>query len=660
MSRFKPIDGVRAPVQHQEACIAETADHFNLTRARTKDIIMRNIFMLIARDTIVEESPHGKPKLISKKQLAKSGVLSDLGCLTHPTRPLYEHQIRVTEALQTQRGLIVVHSVGSGKTLTAATAGHCFLENNPDMVVYVVTPVSLVENFREEIIRSFRGKNLDRYIFRTHAKFAKDLKNNRITQKMISKSMVIIDEIHNYRTKIPKGALKKQHNPYSRIPASFWVQQGIKPAQRVIGLTATPFVNEISDLTTIVSIVTGKDLFAKSKRKKSEFKLLIENSNKVFSFYEIEKGDPRFPTYTIHKIEIVMPADYYKKYMEIERFQARHVQQNFSEAFYGNIRVASNKIDNQTTSPKVMWTVNKVETIVRNGGRVVVFSNFINAGITIIQKNLAKKGIGCNFITGKINRKERNEIVKEYNSGKMPVLLISKAGGEGLDLKRTTAVIMLEPTWNSASRTQIFGRGIRNGSHLDLPESLRHVDCYILLMVKPKIIEGAYKSNLPSGDKFIYNITEDKHVASEAILSRLESLSIEGEALTRWAPHKQSYHIIPVEGGKIQEISGAYNPFEEEDLHVSDKTAQILEEIAEEEYAESEDEYFDLSAEEGGYTSRTEIFGDDDLAGDLGEEILEDLPQDLLSDSDFELSVYGSQGRDSHPEELLGEDDFLI
>jgi len=593
---FVAINGVKAPVHIQEACVKETANHFSLKTGRVKEIIKRNTHMLLTRDTIIGRSPTGKPKAATKKLIS---TLSDLRCFQDASRPLYEHQIRVTQALQTQRELIIVHDVGSGKTLTAVTAADCFLQNNPEMDVIVVTPVSLVENFKEEIIRTYNGRNMQRYTFYTHAKFAKDLKNNRLSQDIISRSMVIIDEIHNYRKKIPNGSATGKVRT-SEIPSSFYVQQGIKNAQKVLGLTATPFVNSISDLITIASIATGKDLFAVSRRKYTPYRLLMKHAQNLFSFYEIEKGDPRFPSYTIHKIEIVMPNDYFQKYMEIEKLKTQNVREKFSKAFYGHIRLASNKIDNKTDSPKVLWTINKVESIVNDGGRVVIYSSFIDSGITLIRDALSKKGIGCNFITGKIKRKERSDIVKDYNAGRMPVLLISKAGGEGLDLKQTSAVIMLEPTWNGASRTQIFGRGVRNGSHLALPERLRHVDCYILLMVKPK---GIKKGGLPSGDKFIHNITEDKQVASDAIMIQLAKLSLEGKELTRWVPQKQNYHIVPPH----PEIEGVYDI--DEEVGISQNTAEILEEIAE-----------------------------DDLGSEIDSEESFDLDNDeLLSDLDFDL-----------------------
>jgi N12 class adenine-specific DNA methylase len=225
--KFVPINGVDAPADVQHECVNATAKHFSLPAGKVKQIISNNVFMLLERDTIVEVSPGGKPKAVSKKTLMG---MKDLRCLSQSTRPLYEHQIRVTETLQHQRSLLIVHSVGSGKTLTAMSAAYCFLENNPTGKVFLVTPVSLVENFREELIRSFRGKyafhtNVEfmkalenertfkalmkkpMFIAYTHAKFAKDLKYQRIPKSILEQSMVVIDEIHNYRTRIPKKAV---------------------------------------------------------------------------------------------------------------------------------------------------------------------------------------------------------------------------------------------------------------------------------------------------------------------------------------------------------------------------------------------------------------------------------------------------------------------
>jgi hypothetical protein len=74
--------------------------------------------------------------------------------------------------------------------------------------------------------------------------------------------------------------------------------------------------------------------------------------------------------------------------------------------------------------------------------------------------------------------------MSDYNSGKVPVLLISAAGAEGLDLKETRSLIILEPYWNDARLDQVKGRAVRYRSHANLPKKDRTVDIYTLVLTK--------------------------------------------------------------------------------------------------------------------------------------------------------------------------------
>jgi SNF2 family DNA or RNA helicase len=98
---------------------------------------------------------------------------------------------------------------------------------------------------------------------------------------------------------------------------------------------------------------------------------------------------------------------------------------------------------------------------------------------------LEEVGIPFRHISGSLPTSKRVEAVKLYNEDKIKVLLITKAGGEGLDLKNTTGVILMEPAWNESANKQVIGRAVRYKSHVTLPVELRMVDIYYLFMVKP-------------------------------------------------------------------------------------------------------------------------------------------------------------------------------
>lgn len=553
----------------ESVCVKKISNRLHISESTVRDVLGLKV-----RDTIVGRSPFKKA---SFDTLSKE-------CVKRSKMKLYDYQNRVVDSVDSNRGTIVVHSVGAGKTLTAVAVGECFLEKNPKGKVIAILPKSLVDNFKKELQAAYGDATLDRYIFITHNKFARDAKNGRM-RLPIRDNLVIIDELHNYRTKIsPKHVaeyrLRRTKENKKRLPSSYFVCEALKPAAKVLGMTATPFVNDIHDLLTIVSIVKGEDIYMKATGKKL-LPLLKENSEGVFSFYERDEHDPRFPSYTIHKVEIVMPDDYFKKYIDIEKMESKFAQSNFSEAFLSNIRTASNSIDNTNHSPKVRWVIDKVVSTVKNGGKSVVYSSYIDSGINIIKELLEKEGIGVNFISGAVSRERRTEIVQEYNTRKKPVLLITRAGGEGLDLKETTNVITLEPPWTGSGRNQIFGRAVRNGSHLGLDPRHQHVDCYILLMVKPRPPVGynekkdpkkMYKN--PSGDKSVYHVAETKEKTANNILSQLDDISLEGNVVRRWFAHRDESHYLP---GEKKARPGVY---EWNDVQIiDDAMAKIMEKV---------------------------------------------------------------------------------
>jgi len=59
------------------------------------------------------------------------------------------------------------------------------------------------------------------------------------------------------------------------------------------------------------------------------------------------------------------------------------------------------------------------------------------------------------------------------------VIMISKAGSEGLDFKNIRQIHMLEPWYNLNRTEQIVGRGVRNLSHCSLPFDQRNVEIYM-------------------------------------------------------------------------------------------------------------------------------------------------------------------------------------
>jgi len=168
-----------------------------------------------------------------------------------------------------------------------------------------------------------------------------------------------------------------------------------------------------------------------------------------------------------------------------------------------NIKTYSSKIHNIITEIK------------KSKGIVMIYSQFIEGGCVPIAlaleelgllrlngKNLFKEQSSTYFkfknersktfrgtyamITGDptISPNNKNEL-KEITNGKnkygefVKVVIISKAGSEGLDFKNIRQMHLMEPWYNLNRTKQIIGRGVRNLSHCMLPFKERNVEIFL-------------------------------------------------------------------------------------------------------------------------------------------------------------------------------------
>ena len=91
------------------------------------------------------------------------------------------------------------------------------------------------------------------------------------------------------------------------------------------------------------------------------------------------------------------------------------------------------------------------------------------------------------------------------NGHKIKVVLISKAGSEGLDFKFMRQVHILEPWYNMNRIEQIIGRAVRNFSHKDLPFEKRNVEIFMYGTLLEEGLEEA-------ADLYVYRVAEYKAI----------------------------------------------------------------------------------------------------------------------------------------------------
>jgi len=101
--------------------------------------------------------------------------------------------------------------------------------------------------------------------------------------------------------------------------------------------------------------------------------------------------------------------------------------------------------------------------LIAEGRRILVFSQFTEM-LDLIAVELDALQLPWLALTGKTPPAKRGELVVEFQSKAVPILLISlKAGGVGLNLTAADTVIHVDPWWNPAVQEQATARAHRIG-----------------------------------------------------------------------------------------------------------------------------------------------------------------------------------------------------
>ena len=407
---------------------------------------------------------------------------------------LLAHQRRVVQFMMDtqQRGIILFHSLGSGKSITSIAIARCLADMAKDNIrVVVATPSSVQKQFEREIVR-LQIPNI-RYEVVTHHHLAKH------PDIIDSKTIMIVDEAHNFRNsegKITQGALEAAARAYKVILAS-----------------ATPVVNDVTDYAVLLAMVHGSrdpTPYAERLSLDHKFKRTRDLLKCRVSYYRTPMDLRNFPSVTERFKTFVMDEAYYKAYLKIQRNELGDTDGvDTRPAFQMHIRRASNKIAD-IPNAKIDWTVKKIVEDVAQGRKVAVFSAFLSNGVKILMDRLKDLGVPFVALDGAMTPTARMKAVKSYNEGETKVFLFTMAGAEGIDLKATRTMIVMDPWWNTSKTSQIVGRVARFKSHISLPRHERHVDIYYLVLKKPKERDPSDAMQL-SADEILYRMAEAKN-----------------------------------------------------------------------------------------------------------------------------------------------------
>ena len=475
---------------------------------------------------------------------------------------LRPYQQRAVQALQTQRGVLLVHGTGSGKTMSAIVASRCFLENNPTgRVVFIAPNVSILDNFKQSLDAYYKKTkpNDESYKSRYETSTIKSAENIIILASDYIRSyktstsakniiisgpfMLIVDEAHNINN-VENDGFKD-------------IFKLAKRAKRVLLLSATPITNYVNEMVALLLLMNPKLEGTYLKSTGSLIPMtdtymknaLLSNLTCSISFYRASQKDIErdYPSTIIKQIYIVMGEDDLKNYNSYENTKDT---KQVDDPEGKNTFMVSTRQFLDTAEPKHAYIKKLLNDLVLDRSKqIVIYSPWAKSVYQdtikpyLEQFKTEHPPFEFAAIEGSIKPLQRKDAVENFNKGIVRVLYISKAGGEGIDLKKTTDIVILSPHWNESRIMQVMGRGVRYQSHTELlPDDQRVVTIHKLYLIKPADVwyipmtfeemeqVRTDKTVLVSNDMYYAKRSLDKQKVIDDFLTSAEGLSIEWKA----------------------------------------------------------------------------------------------------------------------------------
>jgi len=323
-------------------------------------------------------------------------------------------------------------------------------------------------------------------------------------------------------------------------------------------IEALNIVYPVENLTgndNLLKIIGGDDGEGESGEQTSE-QTSEDNSETITT--QTQTQTQTDPHTMIGKVGLERMMDFVDTKIPLEKGKFEYKEETISQ--YGRIFSLDN-IGKYSSKIK-----NICDTILKSEGVILIYSQYIDAGLIPMALALEEMGFsryggnslfktpptepldsktmkprvrasatsGTGFkparytmITGDIRLSPNNDdAVKaltnndNMNGEKIKVILISRAGSEGVDLKFIRQVHIMDPWYNMNRIEQIIGRAVRSFSHKDLPFEKRNVEIFMhTTLLKDEQVESA--------DLYIYRMAEYKAIQIGKITRILKETSVD-------------------------------------------------------------------------------------------------------------------------------------
>jgi DNA topoisomerase IB len=309
--------------------------------------------------------------------------------------PLYPHQKSVVRHLLSARGVLCIHSTGTGKTLTSIAAAQALLKNKTVRYVVALVKKSILDQYTQAV-REVDPALVEKFTISTAETFLLRTKD----QPPAAHTFFIVDEAHAFTN--AGGVLASAMHAFA-----------VKCA-RVILLTATPYTNALYDLAPLICMVKGIPIVSRKEFDRDILKddvaspTFLEWMRGCVSLYVIDKNSAEgYPRLTEHVVSI--PASK-KTRAKIQALQKEE------HPFYSSERQISLGLEGGQCE-KCAWLVEHLADWIHRKGedRVVLYTAFIDAGVYRLLDLLVAQRINAVVIDGDTALGMRKKVLTVFN-----------------------------------------------------------------------------------------------------------------------------------------------------------------------------------------------------------------------------------------------------
>lgn len=385
---------------------------------------------------------------------------------------------------------------GAGKTLSAILASRLL-----NLKFTIVTcPNSVVSNWENNIRNAFQDsevldkRNLPKkinpkkhnYLVLNYEYFQQPT-SSKYVKKLLSLgkiAFIVIDEVHYTKQREIDNVSKRKEMIKNLV-----VEAGIKNKQlKVIGMSATPVINNLYEGRSMIELITGKE------HKDIETKVNVNNC--MYLFQKLSTIGTRYlPKYEVN-IDIKPPIeiDCSEVIDEIKEKGSRNIKILELELILTRIRI-----------PEIIKNLEK---------KTIIYTHYIKGIGEILAEAISKAGYTVGFYTG-----EDKSGFDSFVKGNTDILIGTSAIGTGVDGLQNVCrkLIFNVLPWTNAEYEQIKGRIYRQGQKRDvefiIPVTRAEVNGQEWSWCKTKLDRINYKKTV--ADASVDGIIPEEHIRTE-------------------------------------------------------------------------------------------------------------------------------------------------